>query len=334
VRDSLVCFLGFILMSCSSAYDVPANLYVGPGPFFDDADPGEDIVKVAPDPDKGFYWPYYLYVPLGPPGQAACRILVLPNNTAFNTDDMRFPDYRSYLELRMMVDSSYARDLSIPFLMPIFPRYRDKRYDNIYFHALDRDTLTYKGDPALERIDLQLVAMIKDAVKRLRERGFNVKPRVLMKGFSASGAFVSRFPALHPDIVHAAVAGSPGGVPISPVTEWEGKRLRYPIGVADVEELTGEKFKLAEFNRVRFYYHLGDQDVDNDPVYHRDCFAKEDENLIVELFGKTRPDRWPVSEKIYRSVGNEAIFRLYPGIGHRIGRDGHKEIIQFLKENL
>jgi len=333
-RTLLICLSVCALSSCSAGHKPSTNVYVGPGPFFDEAQPGADIVKVTPRPDKGFHWPYYLLVPENVPKDKPCRLLVLPNNSGYNTDDHRYQDNQAYNFLRSYAEAAYPRELPIPVLEPVFPRFRDERYVDVYFHDLDRDTLTVRGDPAIERVDLQLVAMIRDASARLAGRGIVVKPKVLMKGFSASGGFVSRFPALHPDMVEAAVAGSPGGLPFLPVGSWKGRSLRYPIGTGDFEALTGKKFSLEEFNAVKYFYHLGDQDVDNDPVYYRDAYDKEDEDLIVELFGKTRPDRWPVAEEIYRSVGNGSIFRLYPGIGHRTGGKGNLEILDFLKKNL
>jgi len=113
-----------------------------------------------------------------------------------------------------------------------------------------------------------------------------------------------------------------------------GRRLRYPIGVADFEDLTGKPFDLEAFKEVRILYLLGDQDVHNDPVYYRDCFSKEDEALIVNLFGATRPERWPVSEAIYRSAGHDAIFRLYQDVAHKWPKESKQEMAQFFKDNM
>ena len=46
--------------------------------------------------------------------------------------------------------------------------------------------------------------------------------------------FANRFIALHPEKVRAATIGAPGGWPISPVTEYKGVELYYPIGIADL----------------------------------------------------------------------------------------------------
>src|SRR5262249_49789076 len=125
-----------------------------------------------------------------------------------------------------------ADQLGTPMLIPIFSRPSSE--PTIYTHALDRDTLI-TARPDLQRLDLQLIAMIDDARNRLG----GIDGRVLIVGFSASGMFADRFTALHPDRVRGAAIGSPGGWPIAPMSTYAGHTLRYPVGVGDLETLVG-----------------------------------------------------------------------------------------------
>lgn len=102
-----------------------------------------------------------------------------------------------------------AGRLGVAVLMPAFPRPRSQ--DGVYTHALDRDAMLTR-DPALRRPDLQLIAMIDDARRRLEREGVHTERRVLMHGHSAAGMFVSRFVLLHPDRVKAATIGAPDGM--------------------------------------------------------------------------------------------------------------------------
>ncbi len=89
-----------------------------------------------------------------------------------------------------------AEKLKYPLLVPVFPRsHTDWK---TYTHALDRDVICKRNSP-LERIDLQLLAMIKDAKTKLASSGYPTKDKFLMTGFSASGTFVNRFALIHPD---------------------------------------------------------------------------------------------------------------------------------------
>jgi pimeloyl-ACP methyl ester carboxylesterase len=274
------------------------------------------LTKAVPTADAAFQWPYYLFTPLTLEDnrifQKTIHLLVLPNNTGTTSDDLSTHD-RSARDSVFPYQMVFG-DLDVAILVPTFPR--PETGWQAYTHALDRDTLL-SDIPGLQRIDLQLEAMIDDAAERLSRQGWMVGQKVLMMGFSASGMFVNRFTVLHPERVLAAAVGSPGGWPIAPVGEWKGAALRYPIGVADVQELTGATFNRESFRRVPMLFFIGDQDG-NDSVPYPDSYDDEDRMLINGLFGGTPVDRWDDAEAIYASIGADAEFRSYPGVGHTI----------------
>jgi len=277
------------------------------------------LTKAAPAADAAFRWPYYLYLPLGLEDNRILgrpiHLLVLPNNTGTTSDDPSADD-RSALGTVPLAQMVFG-DLDVALLVPAFPR--PEANWQVYTQALDRDALL-TDLPDLQRIDLQLSAMIDDATDRLSRQGWTVDRKVLMMGFSASAMFVNRFSVLHPERVLAAVVGSPGGWPIAPVSSWEGQTLRYPIGVADVQELTGESFDLEAFRRVQMLFFIGSRDT-NDSVPFRDSYDDEDRPLMFNLFGGTPVERWDDAEAIYASIGADAEFRMYPGVGHTFSLD-------------
>ena len=182
------------------------------------------LTRAAPAADAAFRWPYYLFTPLGVDDNRISKkpihLLVLPNNTGTTSDDPSDHD-RAALAGKSIFQLFFG-DMDVAILTPTFPR--PETGWEAYTQALDRDTLA-TDLPGLQRIDLQLEAMIDDAAERLTRQGWTVDRKVLMFGFSASGMFVNRFTVLHPDRVLAAAVGSPGGWPIAPVSEWQG---RYP----------------------------------------------------------------------------------------------------------
>jgi predicted esterase len=285
------------------------------------------LTKAAPAADAAFRWPYYLYTPiwlednriLGRP----IHLLILPNNTGIASDDPAV-DERAAGNMVFPFQLIFG-DLDVAILIPTFPRpAAEWQY---YTHALDRDTLLVDR-PDLRRIDLQLEAMIDDATNRLSRKGWTVDRKALMFGFSASGMFVNRFTVLHPERVLAAAVGSPGGWPIAPVSDWEGQTLRYPIGVADVQELTGEAFDLESFRQVPLLFFMGDRDT-NDSVPYDDGYDDQDQDLIYGLFGRTPVERWDDAEAIYASIGADAEFRMYPGVDHTITFEEFTAIREF-----
>jgi dienelactone hydrolase len=272
------------------------------------------VVRVGPKSDKGFDYPYYLYVP---PELRAARargakptILVVPNNTGKIDDDFSVHDAAARRQAEDM--RGLASELKVAVLVPAFPR--PKTDWRIYTHALDRDSLL-TDRKEYKRFDLQLVRMIDDARARLRGEGLRADRRVLMLGFSAAGMFTNRFAFLHPDRVKAAAAGSPGGWAIAPVETWEGKALRYPVGVADFKAVSGRPLDMKALKRVPLFLFLGGDDT-NDSVIYRDSYEKEDEELIFSLFGRTLQARWEFTKTVYGEMLPEATLKLYPKVGH------------------
>lgn len=255
--------------------------------------------RVEAQPEKGFNWPYLLYVPETTDNFAV--LLVEPNNSGQPSDDFAFHEDRA--EFRFNVRSPLSYVLKSPLLVPIFPRYID-----LYTQALDRNTLMTTREN-LVRLDLQLVAMVDDAIERLAAQGITVNQRFFMMGFSASGAFASRFSAIHPERIMAAAIGAPGGWPIAPVAEWLGHDMTYYLGISDLHLLTSRQFNLNEFKQVPLYLYLGDED---------DNWDSQDGSTELHFLGKLFQERWVVAEEIYQSIGSPAQFVLYPGIGHII----------------
>ncbi len=269
-----------------------------------------DIRKVDADPSKGFSYPYYLYVPPKSDVEVPRHLLVLPNNTGKGDDDLSVHEANVKRKIGQ-VPFAFG-NLNVPAIMPVFPRPGTDW--KIYTHALDRDALlTDKKE--FSRFDIQLVAMIDDARRRLGEEKVATDRRVLIYGFSAAGMFSNRFAFLHPDRVLAAAVGSPGGWPLAPSAEFNGKKLRYPIGISDFETVSGKKLDLETLRKVRFFLFLGDKD-DNDSVIFGDSYEPEDKELVLSTFGKLPVDRWASSQKFYSDAKFNAEFKLYPGIDH------------------
>lgn len=271
-----------------------------------------DLRKIEADPARGFSYAYYMVVPRSEAAANVRNILVSPNNTGSGSDDLSV--HEANVKRRIAQMAFVFRGLNVPILMPVFPRPRTDW--KIYTHALDRDSLvTDKRDYA--RFDLQLIAMIDDARKRLAAEKIPTHERVLLYGFSAAGMFANRFAFLHPGRVLAAAVGSPGGWPIAPIESFRGKQLRYPLGIGDFADVAGKKPDLEALRRVRFLIFLGDKD-DNDSVVFGDGYDEQDKDLVFEFFGKTPIARWDISKKLYADAKLEAEFKLYPGIAHTI----------------
>jgi dienelactone hydrolase len=220
-----------------------------------------------------------------------------------------------------------AEKLGVPMLVPAFPR-----PEAVYTQALTRAAMV-TSVAKLERIDLQLIAMVDDARKSPALKNIPLDAKILIVGFSASGMFANRFTALHPERVKAAAIGSPGGWPIAPVSQWSGKPLRYPVGVADVKELTGQAFDTTAFEAVPLFFFMGNDD-DNDSVTHTDSFDPDDRDLVNDTFGFCLLSRWPAAKQIYDSIGSNCTFKLYPDVEHDFTSAMRKDVVSFFRDRM
>jgi hypothetical protein len=298
---------------------------------------GEDLydcLKVERNTVMGFHWDYFLVIPKKLRKRTV--LLVEPNNSGLVSDDIAFHEQKALGTARLR--AGFAIDLDVPLLVPVFPRPEAPDLLGTYTHALDENTLratAYIDGKSIARLDLQLIAMIVDARERLKSRGHIVSEKVFMMGFSASGAFTSRFTAIHPDIIMAAAPGSPGGWPIAPVTTWEGIQYRYPIGVSNFQAITGKPFDLATFRKVPQFIYVGE--VDRNDAFDLRGFPEEDAMAVCNLLNCEEntliAERWPVAEEIYASINSVAEFRVYPGVAHAITDQMYSDIMAFFKKH-
>jgi hypothetical protein len=270
------------------------------------------LLRVSANPTKGFNYDYLLFIPKGT--ESKSYLLVEPNNTGYPIDDMDVHLERAvFLAAGSSVGRDVAYKMKVPFLVPVFPRPNTEK--NTYTHALDRDAMLSKSKD-FGRLDLQLLAMIKDSREQLSVLGITVEKKVLLNGFSASGSFVNRFAVLHPESVKAVTAGGMNSILILPLKTLDGKTLNYPLGVNDLSDITGENADVNQFKKIPQLYYMGETDS-NDAAKFEDAYSVEEREIIKTLFGeRVMPERWEFMKKLYSENGVNAELRTYPKIGH------------------
>jgi hypothetical protein len=289
-----------------------------------------DIHRFEANPEKGFHWPYYLSVPRDIRGPTV--LMVGPNNSGFPAFDQAWHDFKAKSDLYWL--TSFVWKLHVPILVPTFPR-----LPNAYIQNLEGSAFWPHLPADLQRIDLQLLAMIQDARETLQAGGVETQDRVFMTGFSASGAFTSNFTVLHPEVVKASASGGMGWR-CAPVSSWDGiQHLSYPMGVGNLEALTGCAFDLPAFKKVPQYLYAGDQDTVGYIAY--DALEPADRDrfrgLIDEAnlsFQDSLLKGWALNQEIYDSIGTEARFVLYPGAGHNYTDQMLNDVRNFFRRHL
>ena len=155
-----------------------------------------------------------------------------------------------------------------------------------------------------------------------------------MDGFSASGCFVNRFAALHPEAVRALAAGGVNGIPMLPLKTYKGDKLPYPLGIANLESLTGAPFNVQSYGQVSQYLYMGSLDT-NDTLNHPDAWHPDQSKLIAKLFGeKMMPDRWKRSQEIIADLHIPIQTVTYKGVDHNNSLpEIWDDIFRFFKAN-
>ena len=292
---------------------------------------GDRFLKVNANPENGFFVEYFLFIPEQAATTAQPFLLVEPNNSGFvDTDDHRAFVDDVYDAIRHLPSNSIARELGIPLLMPCFDR--PGSMELMYTHALDRETLMY-NEGALARIDLQLLAMVEDARAFLADRDIQIQDKILLNGFSASGTFVNRFTALHPEKVAATAAGGVNAMTILPLSSLQGYELNYHVGIADLKQIAGIDFNLPEFASVPQFYYMGAED-DNDALPYDDAYDDTQREIITDVLGDDMSVRWESCRTIYESQGIHAEFHTYPGVGHEITPEIKADVLSFFSKHL
>lgn len=299
--------------------------------------PGLSETKVGADPNAGFNYPYYLYVPPAKPANAEGPILVEPNNTGTSTDDFDTHRQKALETIRGNHNGGTGRTiadrLKVPLLVPVFPRPQSTPVDYThYVHQLDTETMRLSSGK-LERVDRQLLEMAADARRRLANTQYTVRQKLLLTGFSASGNFVNRFAALHPDEVISVTAGGINGTAILPLDAAKGHTLNYQIGIADLPSLVGESFDLGSFRDVDQFLYMGDLDT-NDTLPYGDAWSSTQQAVAYDVYGPNmQRDRMPYCKSVYDDKGVSAAFKIYKRAGHSPS-PAIEDMVEFHRESM
>ena len=321
------------------------------------------ILYIPASPKDGFYWSYFLALPSAT-SQAAHKqfrqYLFVDTTNSGDTDNYNKCLRDTFLSLWSKGQDSIqiAEKLGMPILLPAFPRpytkYRDKNEIRFFCeHQFNRDTATlsltlkdqqmaqvlkeYYGKigfdiNTLAGLDLQLIAMIKHAQQYLAQKGYPVEPKVFMCGYSASGEFVDRFTALHPEWVKAVAAGAVLDDMVLPLAEYQGEKLIFPIGIYDYQDITRKPFDINKHNSVARLNYMGESD-NNNVVPFADCYSNQERSIIIKLWGLDILPRAKSLITLYGQSGGKGMFILDKGIGHSTSKQMKEYMAEFFQAN-
>jgi hypothetical protein len=295
-------------------------------PFFNEQqDIFDQVLKIRPAPEKGFRWPFYVYIPKAVSSQSQNVILVEPLSDGKANNDFSYHDKAA---AELIANRKWIADkLKTPLIIPVFHR----KKSNFYTHALGRNVMLLRSGK-FERLDLQLLAMVDNLRAKLFSKNIRTLDSILMMGFSSSGMFTNRFVLMHPERIIAATIGSPGGWPIVPVAKWNNTLLTYPVGVGDFEKIVGKHFNLEAFRMVPLFIYIGSEDK-NDSIPYRESYEPRERDIVNKLFGETPIARWSQAKELYEKTDANSTFLTYDGIGHS-SKHMRNDVVNFLWKEL
>lgn len=207
------------------------------------------IKILATDFEKGVNIPSIVLIPMSQ--NINEQIIVESNN--LETDN--FEKILSQGGQTIIRLAQLTNDLPSLIVVPLIPSIKNAPY----FQQLSKECFELSNKDKNYRIDKQILKIIEKTKEILKnERGIVVKDKIFLNGYSSSGVFAQRFALLHPDMIETAcIGGASGSIPI-PTEE-----LSYPIGIADYEEITGKKFDLESYSKIKFRYYVEELETQN-----------------------------------------------------------------------
>ena len=279
---------------------------------------GEIILHEAGGEGEYNYWSY---VPKNLPSSEETYILL----------DISHPQIEDYHDLTaqakynisMFVEISEKENFIL--LTPVIPRDFSEGY---YPQGINEYSLNPSTPFFFYRPDLKVNIIIDQFVKELDEKGYSVNKKIFVSGFSAGGMWANRYTLLHPERVKAAAIGSAGGWLTMPVYEFNGINLRWPLGLYNYLELTGNEYdKFDALKSVPMLIYIGDEDTES--TY----FSKYPSHDLINIWGISDPDRFENQYKYLVDIGYDVSFKLYPNVAHRYTDQMILDVINFLVQN-
>lgn len=265
---------------------------------------------------------FYTYIPSTIKKQNVNDLLVLCHGGTWPIGDYGAAEHEAHQWV--FFHRSHAETYRFLLLCTALPR-----DDWLYSQVLNKECFTTNNE-FHKRPDLKLIDIINQYKGDLENSGYKLDDKIMIAGVSSGGAFAPRFASLHPEMVRAVGAGNQGGL-ILPLTDYEGDPLTYPVGVCDLEELTGSAFNLEVLKGVSFRTFIGAEDLnpENDLVNFEN-YTQEQINQINQYFGTNPPARAENFHNTLVSLGIDSEFQAYPGVGHNYTEQMKYDLFDFL----
>ena len=235
-----------------------------------------------------------------------------------------------------------------PIVIPFIPSYKNRTY----FQQLAKECFELDKKDNNYRIDEQIVNMIKYTKDVLAsEYSIKADEKIFLNGYSSSGVFAQRFALIHPELIETAcIGGASGSIPVPT------KKIGYPLGISDYEQLFEKPFDKEAYSKINFKYYVGeletinktlerfDDDGNPAPMHDMSYFDRSVPYQVGlqqrNIFGKDMFKRAQKTIEYLKSIGIKISHTIIPGRSHNnrsgqgVNELGDKFINNTYKQNL
>lgn len=309
---------------------------------------GQWYTVIPANPDSGFYHPAIIgFRAVTRNIEKDFAILEKTLIVEGSNEGVSFTNKDSYAK---QINERFTGELSVliaernqlPFMVSMFPRPMQDTF--LYSHALDRDTLfntqAYMdslGRGNLYRMDEQFLAMSDAAKDIFGQLGLSVEDKVAIAGFSASSDWANRLTMLHPERIKYLIANITATMPMS---TYEGHDLPYPLGLSNIDEVTGSQFDADTYRSVPMFWFVGAEDAGDGTRYddgwgnygsRKNEWNQEGIDYRA-IFGQDSIKRRSLQMSIIEGLGFDKIdYIAYEGLEHDWGDNQLNDIDAFIQ---
>jgi predicted esterase len=155
------------------------------------------------------------------------------------------------------------------------------------------------------------------------QTGLTLHERVLLYGFSRGGQAAHRFAFMYPEASRGVAALSSGTYTLPKKQIQRGADealLRFPYGVADLEQYMGKPFDPAAVRQVGFWLGVG----------ANDNLASDLPRQWDAYIGSTRVERARAFSRALEEMGANAELRIFPNASHEVTDEMRAQAVDFL----
>jgi len=176
------------------------------------------------------------------------------------------------------------------------------------------ETLKSEEETTLSWLD-SLLGLLPD------ETSLQLRPRVLLYGFSRGAQAAHRFAFMYPRRVLAVASMSAGSYTLPTDRSPTLTPLEFPMGVGDLSRYCGQRFNLEALRQVAFWVGVGEMDDSPDDV----------PRSFDQYIGSNRVERARNFAKALQDHGVSVELTIVPRLGHQESEASRRAALTFLR---